>query len=88
VLLPASLGTNRILSGHLNLQVAVKTRPWRQAADAGKYPSLHAAHRWVTAEVEWLAPIDPVEILADFAADASVAQVLHIPTCAIRSRVP
>ena len=37
---------------------------------------MHAAHRWVSGEAEWLAPIDPLEILADSAADASVAQVL------------
>ena len=71
----ASQGFDSSLRGAVQpIQVAVRTRPWRQT-DAGRYPSLHAAHRWVTGEVERLAPIDPVEILADLVADTSAAQV-------------
>ena len=55
-------------------QVAAQLRHWRPT-DASKSPTMHAAHRWLAGEAEDLTVIDPVEILADLADDASVVQV-------------
>jgi hypothetical protein len=43
---------------------------------------MHAAHRWLAGEAEDLKVIDPVEIMIDLAADASVVQV---PTASLVS---
>ena len=58
----------------LHEQVAAQTRHCRPS-DASKSPSMHAAHRWLAGEAEGVTAVDPLEILADFAADATVAQV-------------
>ena len=64
----------------------MQSRHWR-LSDATKSPTMHAAHRWLAGEAEDLTAIDSVEILTDFAADASVVQVTTAVLASFRQRL-